>query len=349
MPASFPLGKLAQRVGGVVRGNPSILIHGIATLEQAGPQELSFLTHPRYRKSAEATRAAAVLVRPDSGLTGHDLLEAAQPQLALAQLLELFYPVPPHPLGVSPDARLGQDVELGQAVAIGPFAVIGDRCVIGDRAVIGAGCVLGEGCRLGRQTVLQARVVLYAGTQLGERCLIHAGVVLGADGFGFVRDSGGHRKVLQVGRVVVEDEVEIGSNSTVDRATLGETRLGRGSKIDNLVMIAHGVDLGADSLLAGQAGIAGSTRLGPETVLAGQSGVGGHLELGARVRVAAKSAVFDDVAPGSFVAGIPAVAHLRWKRSAALIERLPQVRRQVRELQARLAALEARLGNEPES
>jgi UDP-3-O-[3-hydroxymyristoyl] glucosamine N-acyltransferase len=346
---TFALESLAQRVGGVVRGDPAIRIHGIATLEQAGPHQLSFLTHPRYRKSAETTRAAAVLVGPASGLAGHALLEVSQPQLALAQLLELFHPPCAPPPGVSPDARLGRGVELGQAVSVGPFAVIGDQCVVGNHAVIGAGCVLGEGCHVGSQTVLHPRVVLYAGTRLGERCLIHAGVVLGGDGFGFVRDKTGHRKVIQAGCVVVEDDVEIGSNSTVDRATLGETRVGRGSKIDNLVMIAHGVELGADSLLAGQSGIAGSTRLGAGSILAGQAGVAGHLELGAEVRVAAKSAVFDDLAAGAFVAGIPAVAHLRWKRSSAMLERLPLLRRQVRELQVRLAALEARLGSESES
>jgi UDP-3-O-[3-hydroxymyristoyl] glucosamine N-acyltransferase len=206
--------------------------------------------------------------------------------------------------------------------------------------------VVGDGAVLGDETELKPRVVLYPGTQIGRRCLIHAGVVLGGDGFGFATTGGNHRKMPQVGRVVVEDDVEIGANTTVDRAMLGETRIGRGSKIDDLVMIAHGVQLGPGSLLAAQAGIAGSARLGAHATLAGQSGIAGHLEIGKGVIVAAKSAVFSDQPDGAFVAGIPATDHRRWKRSQAVAARLPELRSEIRELRERLNAFEKRIGTE---
>jgi UDP-3-O-[3-hydroxymyristoyl] glucosamine N-acyltransferase len=187
------------------------------------------------------------------------------------------------------------------------------------------------------------RVVLYRGTRVGARCRIHAGVVLGGDGFGFATSDGLHRKIPQVGRVVVEDDVEIGANSTVDRATLGETVIGAGTKIDDLVMVAHGVRIGPGCLLAAQAGIAGSTRVGAGVTFAGQSGVSGHLELGDRCVVAAKSAVLRDLPPGSFVSGIPAFDHRKWRRSQALFSRLPELRSEIRKLERRLESLEQRL------
>jgi UDP-3-O-[3-hydroxymyristoyl] glucosamine N-acyltransferase len=208
--------------------------------------------------------------------------------------------------------------------------------------VVGAGCVIGDGCHIGPESELAPRVVLYPGTWIGARCLIHAGVVLGADGFGFATVAGEHHKVPQVGRVVIEDDVEIGANSAVDRAMLGATRIGAGTKIDDLVMIAHGVRLGERCLLAGQAGVAGSASLGAGVTLAGQAGVAGHLEIGGGAVVAAKSAVFEDLPERSFVAGIPAVDHRRWKRALALQKRLPELRRSLRDLEERLQALEQR-------
>jgi len=334
------LGELAERIGGEVRGDPSRPIHGIATLDQAGPLELSFLTNPRYRAAAAVTRAGAVLLAPGVELAGHDLLVVLHPYAALARLLEIYHPSAAPGAGVSPDARIGPGATLGRELRIAAFAVIGAGCVLGDRVGIGAGSVLGDGCVVGDGTEIHPRVVLYPGTQVGRRCVIHSGVVLGSDGFGFATVDGRHHKVPQVGRVVVEDEVEIGANTAVDRAMLGETRIGAGSKIDDLVMVAHGVRIGAGALLAGQAGIAGSTRLGPGAVLAGQAGVAGHLELGERVVVGAKSAVLGDVAADEFVAGVPAIEHRRWKRSQALVQRLPELRRQLRDARSRIEALE---------
>jgi UDP-3-O-[3-hydroxymyristoyl] glucosamine N-acyltransferase len=343
---SFPLGELAERIGGEVEGDASRRVDGLATLEEAGPSQLSFLTNAKYRKAAETSRAGALLVAPESRIEGRDLLVAQEPYLALVGLLGLFHPASPVPPGISADARLAPDVEIGRDVHVAPFAVVEERSRLGDQVVIGAGCVLGRGCQIGAGTELKPRAVLYPGTVVGRNCLIHSGVVLGGDGFGFATSQGVHHKLPQVGRVVVEDEVEIGANTTVDRAMLGETRIGQGSKIDNLVMIAHGVRLGPGSLLAAQAGIAGSTRIGSHATFAGQSGVTGHVRLGDRVIVAAKSAVFGDVPDGAFVSGVPAIDHRRWKRMQAVSSRLPELRNELRELRTKLAALEQRLGAE---
>jgi len=343
---AYRLDDLAQRVGGRVRGNGERSIRGIATLDEAGQEELSFLTNPRYRSAAGRTRAGAVLVGAGTELSGPDLLEVDEPYRVLARLLELFHPTVPRAPGVSPDARVADDVRLGSDVRVEPFAVIGSGCELGDRVSVGAGSVLGEGCSLGSDTELRPRVVLYPGTRVGRRCLVHAGVVLGGDGFGFATTDGRHLKVPQVGCVVVEDDVEIGANSAVDRAMLGETRLGEGSKIDDLVMIAHGVRIGPRALLAAQSGIAGSARLGARATLAGQTGVAGHLELGDGVTVAAKSAVLGDLADGAFVCGVPAIDHRRWRRSQALFKKLPELRRDLRVLRERIAAIERRLAGE---
>jgi len=346
LPERYRLDELARRIDGEVRGDAQRTILGIATLDQAGPDDLSFLTNPKYRESASATRAGAVLVGKGTELPDRDLLVVDEPYLALARLLTLFHPVERKSPGVSDRAQVGEGVHLGSGVRVEPFAVIGDRAVLEDRVCVGAGSVVGEEARVGEETELRPRVVLYPGTRVGRRCLIHSGAVLGGDGYGFATSGGKHHKVPQLGRVVVEDDVEIGANTTVDRGTLEETVIGEGSKLDNLVMIAHGVKLGRDTLLAGQAGIAGSTRVGDGTIWAGQSGAAGHLEIADGTIVAAKSAVLQSVPERAFVAGIPAVDHRRWKRSLAELGRVGELRRRVRKFRARLDALEARLGSE---
>jgi len=335
------LSELAAAVGGRVDGDTTRRVRGVATLEEAGPDDLSFLTNPRYRTALQSSRAGAILVGQGVAVEGRDLLIATDPYLALAEILDRMHPAPRPAPGASPDARIDPSATIGAGVAIAAFAVVGFGARIGRRAVIGAGAAIGEGSAIGEDTVLAPRVVLYPGTVVGARCLIHAGVVLGGDGFGFATSAGTHHKVRQLGRVVVEDDVEIGANSTVDRGTLGETRIGRGTKIDNLVMVAHGAVIGPHGLLAAQVGVSGSTQIGSHVTMAGQSGAAGHLRMGDRVVVAAKAAVFSDVPEGSFVAGIPAVDHRAWKRSLALVKMLPELRSRLRALEERLAALEA--------
>jgi len=336
----FRLGELAQRLSGRVIGDPERLISGIAPLDQAGPEQISFLTNPRYRKLAADSRAGVLLVAPGSELPGRDLLEVDKPQLALAQLLSLWNPPAKRLAGISESACLAPGLQLGEEIFIGPFVVIEKGTTLGSQVAIGAGCVIGSGCSIGDDTELKPGVILYEGTQIGAGCLIHSGTVLGADGFGFATDGGVHHKIPQLGHVVIEDEVEIGANCTVDRGALGATRIGRGSKLDNLVMVAHGVQVGAGTLMAAQTGIAGSTKIGERTIWAGQSGAAGHLEIGEGTIVAAKTAVFADTEKGAFVAGIPAIDHRQWKRSQVMLKKLPEFRQELRELRMRLATLE---------
>ena len=340
MAAEFRLDELARRVGGRIVGDGTRTIRGVATLDEAGPHELSFFTNPRYRERASRTRAGAVLAPPGSGIVGPVLLEVPEPYLALARILDLLHPLERPPAGIASTAHLAPDVALGADVHVGPFAVIGEGARLGDRVVVSAACVLEHGTSVGADSVLMPGVVLYPGTQVGERCLIHAGVVLGADGYGFATSGGRHHKVPQLGRVVVEDDVEIGANTTVDRGTLGETLIGAGSKLDDQVMIGHGVRLGRACLLAGQSGVAGSAELGDNVTLAGQSGVAGHLRIASGTVVAAKSAVFADVEQAGLVAGVPALPHMRWKRIQAALAELPELRRELGRLRERLAALE---------
>jgi UDP-3-O-[3-hydroxymyristoyl] glucosamine N-acyltransferase len=340
----FRLGELAERVGGRVVGDSARTIAGVASLERAGPGDLAFLTNPRYRRAAESTRAGAVLVAEGTEVGGRDLLVAKEPYAALATILALFAPETARKPGVSPLAAIGSDVRLGDAVEIGPFAFLDDGAAVGDRATVGAGCVLGRGASLGEETVLLPRVVLYPGTRVGARCRIHAGVVIGGDGFGFASTGGKHRKVPQLGSVVVGDDVEIGANTTIDRGAVGDTIVGSGTKIDNLVMVAHGVEIGEHGLLVAQSGIAGSTKLGNGVTIAAQSGVAGHLTLGDRSAVAAKTAVFQDVEAGEVVSGIPAVPHREWKRSAVLQRRLPELLAELKDLRARVERLEKKSG-----
>jgi len=337
------LGDLAERVGGRVVGDPDRRILDVAPLESAGPDDLSLYTGPKYRNAAEASRAGAVLVAPGTGLPGRDLLECREPYVALAVLLELFHPAPPRRPGVHPDARVAESAHVGVDVEIGPYAVIGESVTVSERVTIGAGCVLGDDSRIGAETVLHPRVVLYPRTEVGARCIIHAGAVLGGDGFGFATSGGRHHKIPQIGRVVVEDDVEIGANSTVDRAAMGETRIGAGTKIDDLVMVAHGVRIGPGCLMAAQTGIAGSTQIGAGVVFAGQSGAINHLKIGERTVVAPKSAVLQDLPPGSFVSGNPAIDQAQWRKAQAIAARLPALRSELRKMQKQLSALEERI------
>lgn len=338
--ATHRLGDLAEVLGGRVEGDPDLEITAVRPLDAAGVEHLSFLTQPRYAKAARDSAAGAILTGPDGaelGL-GTTLLVVKDPQTALAALIDHLVPPPNPSPGVHPTALVGADCVLGRDVSIGPYAVVGDGCRLGDGVVLGPQVVLGENCVLGAGSVLHARAVLYDSVVMGERCVIHSGAVLGADGFGFVTSSGLPTKVRQVGRVVLGDEVEVGANSAIDRAMLEETRIGSGTKIDNLVQVGHNVQVGEGCFLCGQAGIAGSATLGDGVVLAGQAGVSGHLEIGDGVQVAAKSAVLQSVDGGQVVAGIPAIAIRSWQRQSVALQRLAELRRRVASLERALSA-----------
>ncbi|HRC84171.1 MAG TPA: UDP-3-O-(3-hydroxymyristoyl)glucosamine N-acyltransferase, partial [Thermoanaerobaculia bacterium] len=278
------LSELGERLRAEVRGDGSKTIVGLAALDVAGPEELSFLLHPRYRARAAASQAGALLVSKEEAdrpeFAERALLVVEDPELARLELLSTLYPSRPGHAGVHPTASVAASAQVDPSAALGPYAVVGEGSVVGADAVLCAHVVVGRDCRVGAAVVLHPHVVLYDGTELGARTVIHAGSVLGADGFGYLSRSGRHLKVPQVGRVVVEEDVEVGALSTIDRATLGETRIGAGTKIDNQVQVGHNVQVGRGCILCGQAGIAGSSRLGDYVVLAGQAGVGGHLEVG---------------------------------------------------------------------
>lgn len=330
MSPTFTLGEIASRLGGTVEGDPGLRIEGVRGLDDAGPSHLAFLARERYARRAGSSRAGALLVSAGERLAGRNLVRVPDPYLALAYVLEMFHPPRPPAPGVHPEARVGRGCEIHPEATVMAGARLGDGCRVAARARIHPGVVAGEECRVGADTLLYPNVTLYPRTVLGERVIVHAGAVLGSDGFGFTREGEAFRKIPQVGWVEVGDDVEIGANCAIDRGTFGPTRIGRGTKIDNLVMVAHNVQVGEHCVLVAQSGVAGSSRLGRGVMLAGQSGVAGHLEVGDGTRVGAKSAVTHDVPAGSFVVGHPAVDHRQWKRMQAALRRLPEILRRLR-------------------
>ncbi len=336
----FRLSELAERLGGRVVGDPERRVTGVAKLDRAEPGDLAFLTNARFRREAARSRAGALLVPPGvEGLEapGRSLLVVEDPELARNRVLELFYPRPKLVPGVHPSAVVDPEALVSAEAEVGPFAVIGGGSVIAAGARIGSHTVVGRDCQVAEGSVLHPHVVLYDGTRLGRRVEVHSGTVLGADGFGYTSRPDGHHKVPQVGALWVEDDVEIGAVAALDRATLGATRVGAGTKIDNLVQVGHNVEIGRGALLCGQSGIAGSARLGDGVVLAGQAGVGDHIELGDRVQVGAASAAVRRTSAGTVVsATVPAMEIGRWRRLVSLIGRLDEIYRRLRALEDRV-------------
>jgi UDP-3-O-[3-hydroxymyristoyl] glucosamine N-acyltransferase len=272
------------------------------------------------------------------------LVVVERPYLALANVLALFDRRPRTQPGVDPRSALAGDCVLGKDVSVGPFVTAGAGCTIGDRAALMAGVTLGPGVRIGEDAVLHPSVTVYDGCIIGARSVIHAGSVVGSDGFGYAEDRGAHIKIPQLGNVVVEEDVEIGANVTVDRATFGSTCIRKGTKIDNLVQVGHNCDVGENSILVAQVGLSGSVRVGRGVVFAGQSGSVGHVSIGDGSRIGAKSAVTGDLPAGSFVIGHPARDHREWKKVQAMLARLPEFRKRLSRIEDRLEELAGRKG-----
>jgi UDP-3-O-[3-hydroxymyristoyl] glucosamine N-acyltransferase len=335
-------GELARRIGAEVVGDPEVVLRGAASLTGAGPEDLAFFAHKQYRDQLAGTEAAAVIL-PREALEGYSgtALVAANPYAAWAQALDLLFPPPQPKGGVHYTAILGEGVEVAPDARIDAHAVIEEGCRIGPRAWIEAGSVLGENCVVGADSRIGPNATVYADSELGERVRLHAGTVIGADGFGLAPDGEGYRKIPQVGRVVLEDDVEIGANSAVDRAALEETRIGRGTKIDDLVMIGHNCHIGKHCILSGLAGVAGSADVGDHCTIAAQAGVAGHLHVVGGTTIGAKAGVISDIDEPGVYAGFPHQPHSAWRREQAAL-------RQVRSLRERLRALERVVMNDSE-
>ena len=337
------LAELAERLGCQLDGDGSLAIDRVAGLDEAGPGDVTFLANPKYAPRLMTTRASAVIVEAAVVSAPCARLVTPHPYLAFAAAVDLLTPaVVPTP-GISPLASIDPTAEIGPGASIGPFVVIGAGARIGARTALYAHVVVGPGASIGPDCVVHAHASVREHVQIGARVILQDGAVIGSDGFGFARrDDGTHQKIPQRARVVIEDDVEIGAQSAVDRPAIGETRIAAGTKVDNLVQIAHGVRVGRNVLLAAQVGIAGSTVLDDGVVMAGQSGATGHIHLGRGAVIGAKSAVTKNVLPGHHVAGVPAGDAADWREQVALVRRLPELRKAVADLEARLAALEAR-------
>jgi UDP-3-O-[3-hydroxymyristoyl] glucosamine N-acyltransferase len=337
------LRELASRLGCELHGAGEVEIRGVAGIEEAGPGDLTFLANRRYVPHLATTKAAAVILAPgqDAPLSS---LVSPNPYLSFARAVALIRPPSRPAPGIDPSARVDPTAEIGEGVHIGPLAVLGARVRVGPRTVLHAHVVVSEGAEIGEDCLLYPGVHVRERCRLGDRVTVQNGTVIGADGFGFARDGDGrYHKFPQVGTVVIEDDVEIGALSAVDRAALGETRIGRGSKLDNLVQVGHSVTVGEDSVLAGQVGIAGSSRLGRRVTLAGQVGVAGHLTIGDGATATAQTGIPSSVDPGAVVSGYPAIDNRAWLRSSAVFAKLPDLQKRVRELERRLDALLERL------
>jgi UDP-3-O-[3-hydroxymyristoyl] glucosamine N-acyltransferase len=336
------LAELAERLGAVLEGDGAIEVSRIAGIEHAGPGDVTFLANPKYAAAIATTRASAVILDPTAPAAPCAMLRIANPYLAFARAAQAFAPSRTVPPGRHPTAVVAADAVLGDGVAVGPLAVIGQRVRIGARTVIHPHVVIGDDAEIGPDCLIHARVSIREACRLGARVVVQDGAVIGADGFGFAHHADGtHEKIPQTGPVVIEDDVEIGANTTIDRPAVGETRIRAGAKIDNLVQIAHGVTVGLNTLLAAQVGIAGSTRIGDNVILGGQVGVAHHITVGDGVKATAQSGLSNSIDAGRFVSGLPAIDNRQWARAAVLFGRLPEWRRQLLDLERRLAALEA--------
>jgi UDP-3-O-[3-hydroxymyristoyl] glucosamine N-acyltransferase len=348
-PAAYTLAELAARVGGRVEGDGGARIESVAPLEAAGPADLSFFSNPRYRAAFEATRAGAVAVGPgEAAAPGRNLLRAADPYLAFAKVSALFHPPPAAVPGVAPAAFVHASARVHPSAEVMPFAYVGAGAAVGARTILFPGVYLGPGAAVGSDCVLHANAVVREACRLGDRVILQPGCVVGSDGFGYAFDAEGegagprHYKVPQAGRALVEDDVELGANACVDRGTLGDTVVGRGAKVDNLVQIAHNVGVGPLSILVAQVGVAGSTKLGAGVVAGGQVGIIGHLHIGDGVKFGAQSGVTSDVPAGEAWSGTPARPHAVWLLEEVALRRVPELLREVRRLRKEIEALKGK-------
>lgn len=337
----WTLSELANMLGAELRGNPVHEIRGVHTLSAAGPDQLAFLANPRYADELQQTRAGVVLVRPADaeGFTGNALL-LANPYLAYARVAGLFDRTPRPPAGIHPAAVISDSARVDASASIGPCAVIGDEVEIGPGTVVEPGAVIHARARIGRDCRIRANAVIYHECVLGDRVNIHSGTVIGSDGFGFANDRGRWEKIAQIGRVVIHDDVDIGANTAIDRGALGDTVIHQGVIIDNQVHLAHNVEIGAFTAIAGCVGIAGSTKIGAYCVMAGGVGIAGHLEVCDKVQFTGMTMVTKSITePGSYSSGTGMEPTPSWRKTAARLRNLDDMARRLRELEAEVTLL----------
>lgn len=341
---AMTLQQLAHRLNCVCTGDGTVEITGVAGMEHAGPTELTFLANPKYASRVRDTRAAAILVSSPLPESQPVSLISRNPYHDFARALALFYQPPRPAPGISPLASVAATAQIGEGASVAPFAVVGEQVAIGRNAVLHPHAVIYEGAQIGDDFVAHSHAVVREFCRIGNRVTLQNGVVIGADGFGFAkREDGTHAKIVQSGITVIEDDVEVQSNSSIDRATMGETRVRRGAKIDSLVQVGHACVVGEDNIICGQVGLAGTSILGKNVLLAGQAGVSGHLTIGDNVVVYAQAGIGHDVPAGSIVAGSPEMEMSLWRRAVLSFPKLPELVRTVRQLERKLAALEDRV------
>ena len=341
---TFTTAEIAKHLDGEVVGDAAATLKGFAPADHAKPGDLTFAENEDYFARAEQSAATAIIADNRFKSAKKILIRVPNARIAFARAMALFFPERTYAAGIHPTAVVASSAKVDATAHIGPHCVVGERVKIGGRAVLQAGDVVSDDCKLADEVNLFPNVTVYPNTEIGQRVRIHAGTVIGSDGFGYVQDAGVHLKVPQIGNVIIGDDVEIGANVTIDRGALGPTVIGKGTKIDNLVQIAHNVEIGEGSLVISQVGIAGSTKFGKYVILAGQAGFAGHLKIGDRVTVSAQSGVMTDIPDGETWLGSPAQPDKQVKRQYIAIQRLPELLKRVAELEKLAGAKPERHG-----
>ena len=335
----YTTAELAERLQGEVLGDTTLQLTGFAAANTAKPGDLTFAENAEYLAKAEESAASAILVSGAMTSSRKTLIRVPNARVGFAKVLPLFFPPPKFAPGIHPTAVIAPSAQIDPTAWVGPLCTVGERTQIGARSALLSGVHVGSDCRLGEEVVLHPNVTIYARSLLGNRVILHGGAVIGADGFGYVFDQGRHLKVPQIGNVIIHDDVEIGANSTVDRAALGTTVIGKGTKIDNLVQVGHNVVIGDHSILVAQVGVAGSTKMGHHVILGGQVGLSGHITLGNNVSVGGQSGVMTDIPDGEKWFGSPARPDKQVKRQMLAVMQLPELLKRFRQMEAQLAAL----------
>ena len=342
-PTILTLSQIHELVGGILHGNGAALVSSLASLDAATPEALSFISNDRAAKLPGGIKAGGLLVHRHLPDVDVPQIVVPNPLLAFAQVARTFFIQPYAPRGIAAEVSRGNGVTIGADPSIWPFVTLGDRVTLGARVTLYPGVFIGADCVVGDDSVLYPNVVVREGCSIGARAIIHSGTVIGADGFGYVQHQGRHQKIPQLGGVTIEDDVEVGANVTIDRATLGRTTIKQGTKIDNLVQIAHNVTVGEHDIIVAQVGIAGSTTIGHHVMIGGQAGLADHLTIGDQVMIAARAGVNRNIEPNQIVSGAPIMPHETWMKAQAVIPRLPELRQLVRNLDQRMAEVESRV------